>query len=778
MKNSVRVLNICLILGMTLFVMSAQANNLNKLDIKRSSSSPSTLNVTLYTANPYDENIAVSKKSDNKYVILMPNVTGSGASNVDFSSIKDVVSNVDVKTVSDGSTSYTKVTLTTSKPVSINTSTRKTAPLTDEQKAYKNLIAQSRSAASSSSSAQSNSSSAKTTAPKSYVITADGISTDMSTPIRPKSVVEQVKMLVKDNKTESANNQKNSNVPTSSIAFDSASITNSDKSLLAENPIEQKKAEKVKNTAKTSTDSLEKSTLDTNDVSPKNDASVGGKSESPLLEAINNNKLDKVFPSENGKKYNQNMLTSMILLLVLLLGILAIFKNIKKSLEHSAVLKKNFKENLHEKPVVIEDYSNITEDKTLNWQQKYHKFIDSIGEVAANTGILKEVAEGEYILVNSAEAENKSQEVQQGFSELLDSVYETEGNAVLKPKEEPKLKAYNKPAVNYSPDSVPTIKKVKNPELSSSKDNTRKLELVKSNKNKNNEDNIISVTSHLEKAYAVSPSVERLDNVKDDNIIIKQLEDSFKMTNLGSGFAINEEDVITESLRRSPKLRSFANKIALEQTHRRHPAPKQRSEIIRTKYLEAKQVNIDNSSLYSPARKFSDANLSSADLLSSSNFKSTSSSKVSNPITKNGEYGTVSVDEFFDIIEGPTRATASATAASRVADRLGKMSIEFIKPSDRKKAKSQRNILADKIVKAGYNIDENSGFYIIENGDGTTSLIGRVNNEITVLKEFNGSVPDKLQVRQDSDNVYIIRAAGERYMVEINEEKMSILLEL
>jgi len=138
----------------------------------------------------------------------------------------------------------------------------------------------------------------------------------------------------------------------------------------------------------------------------------------------------------------------------------------------------------------------------------------------------------------------------------------------------------------------------------------------------------------------------------------------------------------------------------------------------------------------------------------------------------------VSVDEFFDIIEGPTRATASATAASRVADRLGKMSIEFIKPSDRKKAKSQRNILADKIVKAGYNIDENSGFYIIENGDGTTSLIGRVNNEITVLKEFNGSVPDKLQVRQDSDNVYIIRAAGERYMVEINEEKMSILLEL
>ena len=34
MKNSVRVLNICLFLGMTVFVMSANANDLNKLDIK------------------------------------------------------------------------------------------------------------------------------------------------------------------------------------------------------------------------------------------------------------------------------------------------------------------------------------------------------------------------------------------------------------------------------------------------------------------------------------------------------------------------------------------------------------------------------------------------------------------------------------------------------------------------------------------------------------------------------------------------------------------------
>ena len=768
MKNSVRVLNICLFLGMTIFVMSANANDLNKLDIKRSSSSASTLNITVYTANPYDENIAVSKKSDNKYVILMPNVSGSNASNVDYSSIKDIVSDVDVKSVSDGDSSYTKVTLTTTKPVAINTSTRKSAPLTEEQKAYKNLIAQSRSAAANSKSASNTS-----TAPKSYVITADGISTDTS--IRPKSVVEQVKHLIKDNDNKTVAKDNKPEVPTTSVAFGASSVKSGDNSLLAEKPIEQKKDSKSVNT-KNNTIAQKIETENINS-SAKTDSILADEESmaSPLIDAINNNKVDKVFPAYTKKRFNQNVFTTVIMLLLSIFGILLFFKSIKKSLEHSAVLKRTFKENLHDKPHVIEDYSNITNDKSLNWQEKYHKFINSVGEMSQNAGALKPIGAGEYEFVNSAESGSSDHNVQTGFSELLNTVYETEGSAVLKPQNEPILKAYNKPAINYSPDSVPSIKKVKNPELVSPKE-YKKLELVKP---QNKGEDFDKVTSYLEKSYAVSPSVEKL-NIEDDDII-KQLEESFKFANLGSGLIINDEDAISESLRKSPKLRSFANKIALEQTKRKVPSPKQRSEIIRTKYIEAKQVNMENSNLYSPVRKFSNANLSSADLLSSSNFKIASKSKVTNPINDNvnKNYSTVSVDEFFDTIDSSSKITASATLASRVADRLGKMSVEFIKPSERKKSKPQRNILTDKIVKTGYNIDDNSGFYIIENEDGTGSLVGRVNNDVTVLKNFEGgTIPDKLQVRQDSDNVYIVRAAGERYLVEMTEEKMAILLEL
>ena len=86
MDKKSRNIAICLLLGLTAFALSANANDINKVDIKRSNTSASTLNVTIFTNNPYDENVAVTKKSDNKYVILMPNASGSNASNVDFSS--------------------------------------------------------------------------------------------------------------------------------------------------------------------------------------------------------------------------------------------------------------------------------------------------------------------------------------------------------------------------------------------------------------------------------------------------------------------------------------------------------------------------------------------------------------------------------------------------------------------------------------------------------------------------------------------------------------------
>ena len=124
--------------------MQAGANSLTQLDIRKANSASSSVDVTLYTTTPYSDSIAVTKKSDNKYVILMPNVSSSAGSKPDLSGIKDIISDIDVKSVNDGAGGYTKVTLITTKPINIRPHAKNSVPLTAEQKAYKNLIAQSR----------------------------------------------------------------------------------------------------------------------------------------------------------------------------------------------------------------------------------------------------------------------------------------------------------------------------------------------------------------------------------------------------------------------------------------------------------------------------------------------------------------------------------------------------------------------------------------------------------------------------------------------------------
>ena len=129
---------------MPFITMQAGANSLTQLDIRKANTASSSVDVTLYTTTPYSDSIAVTKKSDNKYVILMPNVSSSAGSKPDLSGINDIISEIDVKSVNDGAGGYTKVTLITTKPINIRTHAKNSVPLTAEQKAYKNLIAQSR----------------------------------------------------------------------------------------------------------------------------------------------------------------------------------------------------------------------------------------------------------------------------------------------------------------------------------------------------------------------------------------------------------------------------------------------------------------------------------------------------------------------------------------------------------------------------------------------------------------------------------------------------------
>ena len=118
----------------------ADSSDLLRMDVKKSSSDD-TVDVTFYTTGT-PTNTVVTRKSGNTYVVLLPNVAGNQSIVPALGGVRDLVSDVSVKNVDDGIGGYTKVTFNTTKPIKIQTYTKKTAPLTKAQQDYKNLIAQ------------------------------------------------------------------------------------------------------------------------------------------------------------------------------------------------------------------------------------------------------------------------------------------------------------------------------------------------------------------------------------------------------------------------------------------------------------------------------------------------------------------------------------------------------------------------------------------------------------------------------------------------------------
>ena len=762
-KNTCIKIIVCsLLLGVSSIAFEARANDINKLDIKRTNSNGSALNVTVYTTNPYDENVAVTQKGDNKYVILIPNISGANASNVDFSSLKDVVSDVNVKSVNDGAGGYTKVTLTTTKPVSISTSTRKSAPLTEEQKAYKNLIAQSRGYDTQTQRGET----AKPRATAQTTTVSAPVAKNIQTPVisqtpieepgsknedtsaKPKTVINKIKSIVDSsaNQTKKAeesvdNSKKVVNLPALDTSF-------------------KKETEKVKDTTLQDL----KNDIISENKKPKEQAVV----ETPQVEETVN-KTAEVFENVqnqiNGEGFNKTMITTILLLIASLIGITALFRMVKKSLEHSVALRKSFKENLKESPhPKVADYSDIVEDASLNWQEKYQKFISTIEVINPEDGTVRHIGNGEYEYVTPQN---------------------TLSTKAIKSSSMPKLTAYNKPAVNSAP-SIAPIQNGKNKSMVKSISNMAKNPDMKAKMD------FAKVVSNLERSLRNSPSHERPVQSADENIIAKQFEDNMNV-GINNVPVINEEEIITNTMKTSPKLRTFDNSDSLDRTRRKAVLKKHSSDIIRSSNVESKHVNLDGSSLYTASRKFSGANMNSADLLS----KSALGESISIPnvptsqIKGKSSYSMATVEEFFDV-KNQGFATAPEALSEKVANKLGTSShhkiaqktANVLRQEEMYETKnlntniSEPILTHDGVVVSGYKINDNSGFYIISDETGKSSLVGVVNNHKTILKEFATSVKYKLQVRKDSENVYIVRVGGERFLVEINGEKMGVLIEL
>ncbi len=627
------VIGIALLLALAISpvstVFAQGGNNLVQLDLKRASND--SVNVTLFTSNSYNDNILVRKKSDNKYVILIPKVQSSGYSSPSLYGVKDLVSNIDVKTVNDTSGGYTKVTLITTKPLDIKTSARQSAPVTAEQKEYKTLIAE-------ANAIKNNIASPKNPPQKiqpKTEITVNKAPAAAEKNIKPVNLKKEQPKISTAAKTETKPNIELTEVSKENLERQAR------KEHLAQLIKEVKQEQLEKQVPEVPISTVKTDTLPPSDVKNINEMP---KIEKPSVLASLKNKIGKHIPE------NKGIIGEIIgiLLLLKLLNSAAATRNKNTAPNGQINTNTSSAEN-------SDKYSSITGNKELTWQEKYQQYLDASA---------KPVSRGK----------NK-------------------GNyAFIKTPAEPDIVAQKRDELEKLLEEIPAYNNDIQPEI---------VEDVQS------EDNIIQNTI---------------------------------------------------------KFKAFdSHKLSLDTTNRNKINSRFKKYEVEIPLHEQKTVDLGQSPLHTNPRSLKDANLSVADV-----DKNRIKYKPSNYIMS-------SVDEYFSLLD--KEQTVPQVIQQQPAAAELKRTVSQTNPISKLRKETRTSYLNNLIIKSGFNIDENKGFYMV-NLDGKSALIGKVNDEITVLKKYDKVVDTPVQVRHDNANVYMVKAEGFKSLVEVNDDKMGVLIEL
>ncbi len=628
-------------------------NNLVQLDLKRASND--SVNVTLFTSNSYNDNVLVRKKSDNKYVILIPKVQSSGYSNPSLYGVKDLVSNIDVKTVNDTSGGYTKVTLITTKPLDIKTSTRQSGPVTEEQKEYKTLIAEANAIKNNIAKPQQP---VKQIQPKTE-ITVNKASVQPEKTVQNKntnaSIKEQPKEQLKVVQTKEQ--QKKTSVQPKSETKPNIELKEISNDNLERQARREHLAQLIKEVKQ---EQLEKQVPDVpitvTDISSNQPAEVKNINEMPKIAGKSANssvktKIKNVF-NRIPKKFG--LITgSLFVLLILSRFIKALAGN--NSVKQTSGLQSGIRSASAAQNK--DKYSNITNNKELSWQEKYQQYLD-----ASARPVSRGKNKGNYTFIKT-------------------------------------------PA---QPDAVAQKR------------------------------------SELEKLLEEMP-------VYNNNIQPEIVED------------VHSEDT---AIQNTIKFKAFDHhRPSLQATDRNKVKSRFKKYEVEIPLHEQKTVDLGTSPLHTNPRSLKDANLNIADV---------DKNRIKYKPT---EYIMSSVDEYFSILDKEQKA-APVVEQQTVIPQMRKTGIgKQTNPISKSHNETKSSYLNSLIIKSGYNIDDKKGFYMV-NLDGKSALIGKVNDEITVLKKYDKVIDKPVQVRHDNANVYMVKAEGFKSLVEVNDDKMGVLIEL
>ncbi len=652
MKKNNYILSTLILLGLALAPLNTAfaENNLVQLDLKKGSGN--AVDITFLTTESYGSSVIVRKKSDNKYVILMPKVLTSGYRSADLASVRDLVSNIDVKSINDGAAGYTKITLITTKPLNITTHVAKAAPLSDAQKEYKTLIAEAYSVKNSINKG------APTKTPRLAEVTVNKLPAETAKPAAKPQ-------------------QQNKPAATTQVKKEQPKVLPVKvQDLKVDKKPENKIVKKVEKAAQNI--ELAKHTPDVPTVQPK--------AELPTVEQIDTQPINDIKEVKNqvkevktqsslslmakiknkvknlkGKvesKMPTGLVTTLGLALIPILALIILIKVIHTSLISSRTLKKSFLERIAKRPRQ-KDYEHIINNENLNWQEKYQLYMNQASKSPAQN------SDNKYKFVTQTQ-------------KVADSIEEQR----------------------------------------------QKLERL--------------VTPE-------KPEQQSHEPVHSEDVKVH-----------------SETQVIGEQIKQSSKIKAF--EPSLNQARRNVKYKKSRFTRFATKedYQTSpiQPVEMKNTALTQSNRQAPDANLKVSDVIK--------------PEPVKDDYVMSSLDEFFATPESNVAATLAQIKPSMKYARpeVKQMSnpIEVKKPDI-----EQKPTFSGLIVKTGCNIDEDRGFYIV-NLDGTSALVGRIREDVVVLKKFDDTSERKLQVRHDKDTIYMVKTEGFKSLIDANN--MGVLVEL
>lgn len=127
---------VLLLAGSVTFAQSA--NSILNTTVRKTAENK--LNMTFFTRGDNIEKPIVKDKGNNQYVILLPNLVDNAGRTPDLRNASDLVSDINVKTINEGAVTYTKVSITTKKPVTINAETRRTSQSASDLSGVNDII--------------------------------------------------------------------------------------------------------------------------------------------------------------------------------------------------------------------------------------------------------------------------------------------------------------------------------------------------------------------------------------------------------------------------------------------------------------------------------------------------------------------------------------------------------------------------------------------------------------------------------------------------------------